>query len=704
MNTLVKLLKEKPYTLVRYALCSVLLSSTSSVCIATNDVMLQGFYWDVPVDEENKNGIWWDHLKQQAPGLSQAGFASIWIPPPSKGNWGIIDMGYGVYDHYDLGSYLQKGTIETRFGSQSELKHMINTLQSHHIKVYADVVLNHIYSNEHDSEINPAVKAYAMGKAHQHLHVAYPSNEISWQLKDVQGRVFIKIQGYGSTMPWSQHISTRGYTLSITDANHTITPDTIHVEQEPNDGHYAPIRPGSNAFPGINTSLRGQIIDQTDVDEYWLNVPEKTTLYIKLVAKKGDPNSSTAWINASQNNGFFPVEVWQQRAPNQVSTNITNSHLYAYTNTRIAPPQRVPGGNYPSSDDGWRYSDFHPVDGNDWLGDLGNDEVITNTKFFGNDTNTFSPRVQEKLIDWGKWLKTEHHFDGFRLDFVRGFQPEFAAKWVNSLPKSSGKQPFVVAEYWGGDSSIKSWIDTVQSAGADIDAFDFPLKSVLTQMSNQDQNFDMRTLNNAGLVRNGHGHQLPGTSVVTFVENHDTGKEHDKWVSKDHKLPYAYILSHEGKPTVFYSHYFGVKQHDYHRPHITTEAPASLHQDIKQLIFARNTYMDGGLVVLSQQGAPYGDVQHVYVARRFGKHHKQGAVIVLNNHDTERKGVWVSTHATGFSDLAGQTLVNAFDTSDKVTIYEDGRGYFTAPSRGYTIYVPQRDFQPYTLVSSVTMH
>ncbi|MDK1288690.1 alpha-amylase family glycosyl hydrolase [Pseudoalteromonas umbrosa] len=687
-------------TAAHYLLCGALLCCTPTLCLATDDVMLQGFYWDVPVDEKNKNGIWWDHLSEQAPSLSRAGFSSIWIPPPSKGNWGIIDMGYGVYDHYDLGRYLQKGSIETRFGSQSELTNMINTMQHHQIEVYADVVLNHIYSNEQDSEINPAVKAYAMNKAHQHQHVAYPSNEISWQLKGVHGRIYIKIQGYGSTMPWTQHINSRGYNLSITEAKNTVTPTTIYIEQEPNDGNYATTRPGSNAFSGLNTTLRGRIIDQADVDEYWLDVPDKTDLFIKLSAKQGDINSPTAWFDASQNNGFLPIEVWQQSAHNQTVKNITHTHLYAYTNTRITPPARHSDGNYPSSDNGWQFDDFHPVDGDDWLGEQGNDEVITNTKFFGNDTNTFSPRVQQKLIDWGKWLKTQHKFDGFRLDFVRGFQPEFAAKWVNSLPKNHDKQPFVVAEYWGGDSSIKSWIESVQSAGADIDAFDFPLKSVLTQMSNQDQSFDMRALNHAGLVRNNRGNHLAGTSVVTFVENHDTGKEHDKWVHKDHKLAYAYILSHEGKPTVFYSHYFAVKQHDYHDSSLTTTAPVSLQQDIKQLMFARNTYMDGGLVVLSEQGAPYGDVQHVYIARRFGKQGKQGAIIVLNNHGTERKGAWVTTHATGFSDLAGQTLVNAFDTNDRVTIYDDGRGYFTAPSRGYAVYVPQRDFEAYSNTQS----
>ncbi|MCF2856725.1 hypothetical protein L1286_04540 [Pseudoalteromonas sp. SMS1] len=679
------------YTLVA---CLSLVLSTSST--ATEDVMLQGFYWDVPVDEQNKNGIWWDNLANKAPALSHAGFSSIWIPPPSKGNWGIIDMGYGIYDHYDLGSYDQKGTIETRFGSQQELHEMISKLQQNNIHVYADVVLNHIYTNGQDSEPNPAVKAYAQQKAHNHQHAAYPSNEISWQLKDVQGRVFIKIQGYGSTMPWTQSINQRGYQLTITDVNGGQITDNMHTEQEPNDGNFSTIRAGSNAFPDLNYALRGQISDKQDIDEYYLDIATKSDLFITLSAKQGPINSTQAWTDAAQSNGYFPIEVWQQASASAPTIEITDTHLVAYTNTNITPPQRNHGANTPTTDDGWQYRDFHPVDEYDWLGDLGSDNIITNTKMFGNDNNTFSPRVQQKLMDWGKWLKNEHKFNGFRLDFVRGFQPEFAAKWINNLPREQDKQPFVVAEYWGGDNSIKAWVDTVNAHGADVAVFDFPLKSVLTQMTNQNQHFDMRTLNHAGLVRNQAGNHLPETDVVTFVENHDTGKEHDKWVHKDFNMAYAYILTHEGKPTVFYSHYYGVKQHDYHDPSKEITAPITLQQDINQLIFARNTYLDGELNVLSQSGSPFGDVQHVYVARRNGKASTQGAIIVLNNHDSQRKGLWVSTHANGFSNFAGKTLVNAFEPSDTVKIYEDGRGYFSAPQRGYAVYVLQRDYVPYS--------
>ena len=64
---------------------------------------------------------------------------------------------------------------------------------------------------------------------------------------------------------------------------------------------------------------------------------------------------------------------------------------------------------------------FHPSDANDWLGGPGTDEVIPNTKFF-----------EMILIRWrygkgppeelGLLAGWQVGFDGFRLDFVRGFQ------------------------------------------------------------------------------------------------------------------------------------------------------------------------------------------------------------------------------------------------------------------------------------------
>ncbi|MEQ9305431.1 MAG: T9SS type A sorting domain-containing protein, partial [Marinoscillum sp.] len=339
------------------------------------------------------------------------------------------------------------------------------------------------------------------------------------------------------------------------------------------------------------------------------------------------------------------------------------------------------------------------VNSSDWLGYPGSDEIITNTKFFGNDLNTFSSTVETRYQDWGDWLADEIGFDGFRMDFVRGFQEEYVADWVNSLPLKNGSQRFVVGEYWGSDSRIKNWVNAVAGYGADVDGFDFPLKSSLTSLCNgYGSGFDMRWLNTAGMVRNAGGNSLPGTSVVTWLENHDTGKEHDKWITKDWKMGYAYILTHEGRPCVFYNHFFGDVMVDSHNSSYTVTPDSNLDVDIEKLTFVRKTYLGGSLTVLSDVGNPYpsGDAYNVYVARREGNGTESGAIVVINNHDTQTKGLWVDAAPSGWASWSNTTLVNAFDSNVTTSVYSDGRVWVEAPPRGYAVYVKQSEYVAYT--------
>ncbi|MCR5470106.1 alpha-amylase [Xylanibacter ruminicola] len=641
-----------------------------------NDVMMQAFYWNVPVDEAGRNGSWWNTLRSKASEMKSSGITAIWTPVPSKGNWGITDNGYGIYDHYDLGNYYQKGTTETRFGSRAELESMISTMhQSPKISVYSDVVLNHVYSSDENEEVNPAVKAYVFGEAHGEQNKPYPANEIRWVIPNAAtGDYYIQIKGYG--LPWNESSTQRGYDLMIRWDNSNIS-SSYNWEYEPNNGN------GSfNNFPGSGRIIRGHMENHSDIDEYKIHVSSKHDIEIRLSAKREDGSN---WVDAGSMLGYYPVAVWYN------GTNLANTTLQARTNTNITYVNHTGSGepNY-----SWNYSHFHPSDANDWLGDYGSDEIITNTKFFGNDYNTYNSTVQTRLNNWGKWLVNKIHFDGFRLDFVRGFQESFVANWVNGLPHVDGAQPFIVGEYWGADYRIKNWVNTVASYGAQVNGFDFPLKSTLTEMCNGNGNsFNMSWLNHAGMVRNSGGNALPGTSVVTFLDNHDTGKEHDKWVTKDHQLGYAYILTHEGRPCLFYPHFFGVTQVDADHSNYTTTAPSTLKNKLKKLIEIRKKYLGGVITVLSETGNPYpsSNCQNLYIARRQGNGTKDGAIIVLNNHDSSTKAMWVTVNASGFSNWAGKRLVNVLNTSQKVTVEADGRVELSAPSRGYSIWVKESD-------------
>ncbi len=101
-------------------------------------VMMQGFYWDVPA-----GGVWWNTVKSKLGTWANAGIQAVWLPPASKAQNGAYSMGYDPTDYFDLGEFNQNGTVETRFGSKTELISLINEAHNQDMLVYADIVLNH---------------------------------------------------------------------------------------------------------------------------------------------------------------------------------------------------------------------------------------------------------------------------------------------------------------------------------------------------------------------------------------------------------------------------------------------------------------------------------------------------------------------------------------------------------------------------------
>jgi len=116
-----------------------------------DDVLLQGFYWDVvPV------GGWWVNFStwNLVDVIANAGFTKIWLPPAYKGSNAKESSGYDTFDHYDVGQYTQAGGtfdpwLPTRYGFRNELEWLIGALQSNNIVVLEDIVLNHMvaYTN-----------------------------------------------------------------------------------------------------------------------------------------------------------------------------------------------------------------------------------------------------------------------------------------------------------------------------------------------------------------------------------------------------------------------------------------------------------------------------------------------------------------------------------------------------------------------------
>ena len=102
-----------------------------------NETMMQYFEWYLPND-----GLWWKRCSAKAENLAVLGITQVWLPPAYKGI-SQEDVGYGVYDMYDLGEFDQKGTVRTKYGTREEYLAAIASFHDAGIQVFADIVLNH---------------------------------------------------------------------------------------------------------------------------------------------------------------------------------------------------------------------------------------------------------------------------------------------------------------------------------------------------------------------------------------------------------------------------------------------------------------------------------------------------------------------------------------------------------------------------------
>ena len=102
-----------------------------------NETMMQYFEWYLPND-----GLWWKRCAAKAGNLRDLGITQVWLPPAYKGT-SQSDVGYGVYDMYDLGEFDQKGTIRTKYGTKEEYIDAVRAFHRAGIRVFGDIVLNH---------------------------------------------------------------------------------------------------------------------------------------------------------------------------------------------------------------------------------------------------------------------------------------------------------------------------------------------------------------------------------------------------------------------------------------------------------------------------------------------------------------------------------------------------------------------------------
>ena len=153
-----------------------------------NGVMMQYFHWYLPED-----GSLWKQVAEKVEELAKVGITSLWLPPAYKGTSGGMDVGYGVYDLFDLGEFDQKGSIRTKYGTKDEYLHAIKTAQKVGVNIYADVVFNHKMGGDQEEE----GEATPMSMEDRHRAIGKYQKIKAWTHFTFPGR-----KGKYSTMEW----------------------------------------------------------------------------------------------------------------------------------------------------------------------------------------------------------------------------------------------------------------------------------------------------------------------------------------------------------------------------------------------------------------------------------------------------------------------------------------------------------------------
>ncbi|GAB4823092.1 hypothetical protein N2152v2_010138 [Parachlorella kessleri] len=170
-------------------------------------------------------------------------------------------------------------------------------------------------------------------------------------------------------------------------------------------------------------------------------------------------------------------------------------------------------------------------------------------------------RVRKDLTEWLRWLRNSIGFDGWRFDFVKGYDGRYVGEYINAtVPEMAFGEYWDTCSYTDGvlnynqDVHRQRTVDWCDATGATAAAFDFTTKGILQEAVSRREYW--RLIDGKGKPPGVLG--IWPSRAITFLENHDTGSTLRHWPFPWEHLGegYCYILTHCGTPCVFYDHIY----------------------------------------------------------------------------------------------------------------------------------------------------
>ncbi len=684
--------------------------------VFSQQVLLQGFYWDYPKTGQGYN--WSDTLKNKASELSKAGFSHIWFPPfAGNGNKS------GGYDPKDL--FIGQNSTQTALGTKQEIKNMITVFGQNNLKAVGDMVYNHRDAGK--PEANNAVKEYMLFYAGSNTGNC-PGTTYKSPFPSDRVRMVIPIGGSTGLGNGDYYVSIGSRSGAFVGKKFMLHATTIKAGGGQAWNFVENCLPKTNAIT-VSTDIAASGAEYvTNLNQgYWNTMDFANDIdefKITLNANNYNIAGDTLIIQAINTCGDYADQriskIWYTGNSSDIA-NPSNWNSAAYkvqfqTYTDFSGMESGRGEQH--------WTSFRP----NWNGGgastaggatttcIGPQYSMQSMDYF-YDYDHLQSMCKDTLIEWTKWAYDELAIRGIRMDAIKHFEPQFVGQMLNAMHAANKIPDFVVGEWYGQENpAIQNWVADVNAsmtvaANAAIKpkVFDFALRESLKNIC--DNGADAR---NAfyNSMRDARG--MSGFNLVTFVNNHDMRSANptygDALVWHDPILAYAYILTNNqlGVPTVFYPDYYGYPAHntvfgtdsysfDYHPTGLSP-----LKKEIDQLIQIQKKFINGSQNVyyLNHYGGAlnpipspnnYTSGQHwrslIYQLDSTGSAGKREVIVAINFGDDSLKVNHLIANVNRYP--AGTKFTDILQKSSTAVTFTDiqNRIFISLPPKSFTVYI-----------------